>query len=177
MQVAVLENKLQCTVEALHLLNTESEEQKNDESTASELVRLEAWIAEEAMQRRRLQEKLSSGGINVDSPGPGAVRLGCSLGSRGSPAVSEVSDDAWAGLESTVRQIEGQGSAAPKADRSSKRHPADSRLNLIEQAVRELTEQVGDVMTQQAQHTVDVAPQSPKMPLTGCYRLSHQAGL
>ena len=97
---------MQCTVEALHLLNSESDQHKTDENTASELVRLEAWIAEEAMQRRRLQEKLGAGGINMDSPLGAGLRMGSSLGSRGSPAISEVSDDAWAGLESTVRQIE-----------------------------------------------------------------------
>lgn len=137
-RVTDLEGKLQCTVEALKLLNTQSSPDEA-EGTSSELVRLEAWIAEEAMQRRRLQEKLSSCGM-MDSPQPN--RLGASLGSRGSPAVSEVSDECWAGLESTLNQIEG-APAAKGTSQDKRSRGGDPRVALLEQAVRELTEQVG----------------------------------
>eukprot|EP00656_Telonema_subtile_P040182 TRINITY_DN45246_c0_g1_i1.p1 TRINITY_DN45246_c0_g1~~TRINITY_DN45246_c0_g1_i1.p1 ORF type:complete len:347 (-),score=104.66 TRINITY_DN45246_c0_g1_i1:32-1072(-) len=138
-RVSTLESKLQCTVEALQLLNTQPS-QEDAEGTSSELVRLEAWIAEEAMQRRRLQEKLSNCGM-MDSPQPN--RLNTSFGSRGSPVGSEVSDECWAGLESTLKHIEGAPSHTVHEKRS--RGGGDSRINLLEQAVRELTEQVGNM--------------------------------
>lgn len=148
-KVAELETKLQCTVEALQLLNSQSEHPQSDENTSSELVRLEAWIAEEAMQRRRLQERLSGMGV-MESPQAGRSMSSPYNNGRNSPAMSEASDDTWAGLESTLKSIEGGPlkHVAPPAQIKLQRGAGEARVNLLETAVRELTDQVAAVMHQ-----------------------------